>query len=92
MTTPEPTPRVIFDPDARVIAVVPSLAGTLTKPPLSKNQIYQAINAEELPTYRVGLRNFVLVADLVEWITRAGPIPRGRGRPRKQTNPPSAQE
>lgn len=40
---------------------------------LQRRELYDAIRLDGLPLYRKGVRKFVLVADLVEWVRERWP-------------------
>ncbi|SIO24752.1 hypothetical protein SAMN05443247_03124 [Bradyrhizobium erythrophlei] len=52
-----------------VIALSPTEARFVTKPPLGAKTIKHALQSGELVAHRCGVNAFITVPDLLEWIT-----------------------
>ncbi len=52
-----------------VIALSPTEARFVTKPPLGAKTIKHALQSGELVAHRLGVNAFITVPDLIEWIS-----------------------
>jgi hypothetical protein len=65
-----------------VIALSPSEARLVTRPPLPAKTLKAALANGELVAHRVGVNAFVTVPDLLHWITNKEDYSNGRRNPR----------